>query len=344
MELIVENGRKWALISKFLTGRNEHTVKNRYISILRFLKKKDKKVNPNNFQEVLDAFKQVKLEISSPTRGRKPILKCRNPLLLQVPDEVDEFPLELSPKIEEFLDAQKKEEFFLEATLLSPNLTEIFELSPVKSLAERSSVFNFNSKEIPKPIYTVSKFQNPNPFQKGFGMEEDYFATSNNNSFNRNDRNVNCSFDIESISQKLSSLTFNDHILGDNRNMADQSDNNRFLNPNYSHERSNIFTNGNSMSIEKSIQHLKEKNDPMFDIITENSGKSEIYLANAYEQNVMYDFEWDSGINPERGERSRCKTHKINAFDIQDRLGPMMNAIRKRKSQTFCAPNERFIH
>ena len=211
LELIVKNGRKWALISKFLTGRNEHTVKNRYISILRTLKKKGKKVNPNIFQEVLDAFKQVQLEISSPTIGRKPILQCRNPLSLQMPKEFDEFPLEFSPQNKEYFDDQKLHELVLEAPLLSPNLTEIL-----------------------------------NPTQKGFGMEEDYFTRSNNNSFNSNGRNINCSFEIESNSQKLSSQTFNDRILDDNRNMADQSDNNNminlFLNPNYSHERSNIFS------------------------------------------------------------------------------------------------------
>ena len=62
LELITDNGRKWSLISKKLVGRNEHTVKNRYISILRFLKKKGTIVNPNNFQEVLDAFRKVKVD------------------------------------------------------------------------------------------------------------------------------------------------------------------------------------------------------------------------------------------------------------------------------------------
>ena len=62
LELVTENGRKWSLISKKLVGRNEHTVKNRYISILRFLKKKGTIVNPNNFQEVLDAFRNVKVD------------------------------------------------------------------------------------------------------------------------------------------------------------------------------------------------------------------------------------------------------------------------------------------
>ena len=91
------------------------------------------------------------------------------------------------------------------------------------------------------------------------------------------------------------------------------------------------LANGNSLSIEKSINYLKAKNDPMFGMITENSGKSQIFISNAYEQNVMYDFEWDSQVNTERGEQSRCKTHKINAFDIQGRLTPMINALSKKK-------------
>lgn len=62
LELVTENGRKWSLISKKLVGRNEHTVKNRYISILRFLKKRGTIVNPNNFHEVLDAFRKAKVD------------------------------------------------------------------------------------------------------------------------------------------------------------------------------------------------------------------------------------------------------------------------------------------
>ena len=63
---MVSNGRKWALISKIITGRNEHTVKNKYISILRLLKKHGKVVNSNDFQEVLDTFnlfKRVQLDL-----------------------------------------------------------------------------------------------------------------------------------------------------------------------------------------------------------------------------------------------------------------------------------------
>lgn len=63
LKLIIDNGRKWSLISKKLTGRNEHNVKNRYISILRFLKKNGKIVNSNCFEEVLEVFKNAKREL-----------------------------------------------------------------------------------------------------------------------------------------------------------------------------------------------------------------------------------------------------------------------------------------
>ena len=58
------------------------------------------------------------------------------------------------------------------------------------------------------------------------------------------------------------------------------------------------------------------------------------------DQNVMYDFEWNN-LNPERGSRSRCKTQKTEAIEIQERIiRPMMNQLRKRKSQTYCEHKE----
>ena len=48
-------------------------MKNRYISILRFLKKNGKIVNSNNFQEVLETFKNVKVKLQP--LEKKPIPK-----------------------------------------------------------------------------------------------------------------------------------------------------------------------------------------------------------------------------------------------------------------------------
>ena len=56
----MKNGRKWSLISKTLIGRNEHIIKNQYISILRFLRRNDQKVNPIKFQEVLYSYNKLK--------------------------------------------------------------------------------------------------------------------------------------------------------------------------------------------------------------------------------------------------------------------------------------------
>lgn len=46
-----------------LNGRNEHIVKNKFISVLRFLKKQGQSVNPNNFQQILETFKTLKSEL-----------------------------------------------------------------------------------------------------------------------------------------------------------------------------------------------------------------------------------------------------------------------------------------
>lgn len=72
LELVVKNGRKWSLISKILIGRNEHRIKNQYISILRLLKRNGQKLNPNKFQDVLDSYKILKKsQTPSPIRQNR---------------------------------------------------------------------------------------------------------------------------------------------------------------------------------------------------------------------------------------------------------------------------------
>lgn len=325
LDLIVKNGRKWSLISKSLPGRNEHTVKNRFVSILRFLKKKGKVINPNNFQDVLDTFKKVK-EPNSPKKKSKPLLTKIKPLnhMLQIPDEIEEF--ELSPIKEEFQDP----------ILQSPNLTEIMEISPTKS-RERSLVFNFCTKEPPsqsKQIYKVSKFQIANNFSKA--LEEEFFNSAN--SLKKE------SFDMENISQRMSSMSLSDQIMIEaNRILSDISVNSKFMNlfsNSNSQEKSRILGNGNSFSTEKSIFYLKAKNDPNCQMISEENAKTNFLLLKPCEQNMIYDCEWDNQSS-ERGARSRCKTQKTDAVEIQERImDPMMNLLRKRKSQTFCEQSE----
>ena len=77
LELVVKNGRKWSLISKILIGRNEHRIKNQYISILRFLKRNGQNVNPNKFQEALDSYKKLKTSQtpSSIRQNRRTLIK-----------------------------------------------------------------------------------------------------------------------------------------------------------------------------------------------------------------------------------------------------------------------------
>ena len=327
LDQIVKNGRKWSVISKTLPGRNEHTVKNRFVSILRFLKKKGKFINPNNFQDVLDTYKRLK-ESNSPKKKNKPFPHKIKPLnhMLQVPDEIEEF--ELSPKKEEFL----------EPLLVSPNLTEIMEISPAKS-RERSWVFNFGTKEPisqSKQIYKVSKFQNmANNYPNAL---EEEFSTSNNLD------NCKNSFEIENISQRMSSMSLSDQIIMEaNRILSDISVHSKYMNlfsNSNSGEKSIILANRNSFSTEKSIFYLKARNDPK--LLEENS-QTNFFLQKPCELNMIYDCDWDNQSS-ERGARSRCKTQKTDAVDIQERIiNPMINLLRKRKSLTFSEQTDSLI-
>ena len=98
------------MFSKMLPGRNEHIVKNKYISILRSLKKRGRCVNQNNFQEVLDTFKKVSIELDS----KKIIPKPRNSIL------------EKSGSVESF-NIENEIDFFEPTSLFPSNSSEILE-------------------------------------------------------------------------------------------------------------------------------------------------------------------------------------------------------------------------
>lgn len=78
-------------------GRNEHMVKNRFISILRSLKKQGGIFNPNNPDEVFNEFKKVKFELDS--------IKIE-----QIPTESKKFPNEF-PENFPHMDNQEEIEF-----------------------------------------------------------------------------------------------------------------------------------------------------------------------------------------------------------------------------------------
>lgn len=58
LEMILEKGKKWSLMAKALGGRTENAVKNRFITLVRhynkinFIKKKERKANPLETDEV----------------------------------------------------------------------------------------------------------------------------------------------------------------------------------------------------------------------------------------------------------------------------------------------------
>ena len=277
-----------------MKGRNEHTLKNHFKSILRYVNGNGISVGPNDFQDILDKFKVLKGLSSLKTQKN---FNC----MLQMPNELEE--IDFSPK--------KLALFDETAPIYSPNLTEIMEpSSPQKSPREKAFVFNFKAEET-KPIFTANYF-----------------------SLNGNYRRNNDSFDIESISQKISSLSLVDKMILEANNVSNISANSKFTNMFWSSkQKSNFLESNNSSSNDKSV--LCSKVDPILLGYNEDYAKSTFYFSNAPQQNVMYDFEWDNP-NTERCAKSRCKTQKMNANEIQERMyNPTANLLRKKKSMTF---------
>lgn len=69
MNEILRNGKKWALISKNIPGRNENSVKNRWFSLLKIYK--DQVEDPENIIQIIEVFKKDNLEFVSCGKKQK---------------------------------------------------------------------------------------------------------------------------------------------------------------------------------------------------------------------------------------------------------------------------------
>lgn len=281
-----------------MKGRNEHTLKNHFISILRFVKRNAMNVKPGDFQDVLDKFRNLK--------GVSPLQTPKNHknYMLQVPDEDEEFAFS-SKKLILFDETDR---------IYSPHLTEILESTAPKQIpSEKTFVFSFKGAEA-NPIFI-----------------------SDMNCTKKND-----SFDIESISQKLSSLSLVDQLIVETNKMRNFSPNSKLINvfSNSSSHKKYNFWEGNNSSSSKNKSAICLKQDEH----NENDAQRNLCFSNALEQNGMYDFEWDNSY-AERGAKSRSKTQKLNANEIQEKMHETTtNLFRKKKSMTFTEFKDSFIN
>ena len=232
-----------------MKGRNEHTLKNHFISILRFVMRNAIRVRPNDFQDILEKFKNLKVMRSLKTQSHK----C----MLQIPDYAEEFAF-----------YPKKLEVFHENTpKYSPNLTEIMKLSSnKKSLNEKPFVLSF----LPEGSQNILK--------------------SDNNSLNQNYKKNNDSYEIESISQKISSLSFIDKIILESNDMNNNISGNSMRFSNLNSPKKSFLENSSSPS--NSIFCLPASNDIMFEE-NEDNAKNKLLFSIANEQNFVDDFECD---------------------------------------------------
>lgn len=84
MEAVLSKGKKWASISKDLVGRNEHSVKNHFFSLLHLNHKNDvpNEIIQNKIQTVLSALKETKNEEEAKRTSAGKSLKTKNEISL----------------------------------------------------------------------------------------------------------------------------------------------------------------------------------------------------------------------------------------------------------------------
>lgn len=348
--MIAENGRKWSSFAKILKGRNEHSVKNRYLSILRFLKKKGIKVNPNNFQEILTLFKATKIELGSPTKKIKLDSKeSRNFPPLKIPKKMDE--IQESPKFSNYFESLPH----------SPN--GISETSPLsvqshisaKSHISTKSQLNSKAKDSQtKPIFSLTSFQIPNIYTKYLDLEEENLISSQNQNFDLQLKKYN-SIEIENLSQKLSSMSISDQMLMEaNRILTDISINSNLMK---SLSISNLAEIQISHSTEKSLNVLNPLGENTFQIPKDDEKKGKFLIPNAFEnsfqiikdeekkgkflvpsvheKNSGYDVSWQKFF-PDRSSRTKCRTQKIEIYGgVQEKQTMERLLPHKKKSQTL---------
>ena len=344
LETVAKNGRKWATISKILIGRNEHIVKNRYISILRYMKKKGQQINPNNFQEVLDTYKKLKFELGSPTKKLKFNEITTENLTTKIFLQLDE-PIENLHK-EENIATKNKTDF-----LDSPNLSE-------KSKKEKSPFLNRKDSQT-KPIFSLSNFKIPNIYNKTYNSDEEDFLISTTNAINMKTLKRNDSFELDNLSQKMSSMSVSDQILMEadkiltelsiNTNIYNSLSGSNSIVKSIANIR-NTFTMSNSS--DKSLVLMNSGNDHDF-FFTNGSNqqkeKNGMFLIHRCDEKLLDNEFYETNLwqNLFTRRPSKCKTQELETLNIFERPQLDQLVTKKKKSQTwkyiFEPNNQKFI-
>ena len=316
---------------------------------MRYLKRKGKSLNANNFQAVLDTFKMLNLESGSPSKKIK--LSATNLPPIQIPQKSgiinEDIVIATSPEMSNFTSSPP---------LMSPNgLLDPFPFSIEGSKYSLKSQSNLNAKSKDlqtKPIFSLSSFQIPNIYNKCYDLEENYLAPSNNDDLNLPIKKFH-SYEIENLSQKINSMSITEQVLMEaNIVLSEMSSISQNI------MQSQTVSNSNdknilqsitiSNSLEKSVKLAKDSSNStgksgfmftprqdLFNFEEEKERKNRFLVASVRDQYSGYFIPWHK-ILEEPEEGLKLKTQRTSEeFDGQEKLKRGLLTTHKRKSQTL---------
>lgn len=270
-----------------MKGRHENAVKNRYISIIRALRKQakrehKKKFDPSNSKSVIDAFLANKTKLISPIKkDNKEKIKTKN-------ETKNEITFQPPHPIQESLNVLEPVNNNLN------NLEQNFQMNPLN----KNDIKREN-----KLIYDVSNCFLPNMYL----AENNRFSPQKQENFLKLIIQENPFFEIDDISQNMSSMSLSDQLLN---------------------EANKILSTITSSIGENSF------------FSSTNNEKSSSFLSNSKEyeqrmQSLLTPIFNDLGnLTPRSSFLFRCQTQNVNASEENN----MDLKAKKKKSFTVKLP------
>lgn len=174
-----------------MKGRHENAVKNRYISIIRALRKKAKKdsqknFDPSNTKSVIEAFSRCNTKLFSPKKKNKKDNIKKN-------------------------DEKKKEISFQPQSPILQSLNELETFNNLDQNFQMDSLDQNNVKKENKLIYDVSNCFLPNMYL----AENNKFSPQKQENFLKLIIQENPFIEIDDISQNMSSMSLSDQLLNE---------------------------------------------------------------------------------------------------------------------------------
>ena len=330
LEAIRRMGKKWSWISKQLKGRHENAVKNRYISIIRSLKRNNKQIDLNDIDIIIESFRQNNIEEGFPQKKVKLNSGAENHQLNYIPKK---------QITNSTIEAQETSS--TKNLLVSDKIIEILQNSFISDQKEIKSLHSIPEINDTKNfIYDISNYTVPNIYKKKYQQEEDF---SDSPKWKKNYLNLLIRDELDDISQRISSMSISDQLLIEANKILSSKilsslhgTNSQNSNFHRSFEQNEFFRYSSSnISNEKSFNFMNDNED--------KDKKKQVLIPSINDPN-FFDDNWNLCSSPQNrllksrttlNENSPTHTHEYNNLN---EFGFSPISPRKKKAGTLLYP------